>query len=852
MPSGTFGPGRPSSRTQRTQLRDMPPDVPGRGIDPDLGVDLGDREVWARQIAYAKLKKGRKLDPRVNLERAITNIQITDTMEGSSTVVLSLYDDDGDVAAVFDMNTDGKLDQLDVNWPEGSKFWWRLTQVGIDLVNGGWAYTLTFMERAACHLMLHTKPQKARRGQKTRAEFLQQLTDVVGRKKGSRVPEIRFRCKELRVDQAVAGPGGGGGFGGTGVQVTGSLLDIGDSIAVGTRDALDKAIKNKIRHITEGSQPTAWGLTQAQAQAKLPPTLLVQLGTNDTDVGAFRNGVQGFKALDGVERIFWVNISRPVLLGTPDSALNDVLRQEANEKLQIINWKRLVTSGGVDLPDNIHVFGAEAAKRAKLIKQALTGDSSGTSRPPAGSGKRDGDDGPNAASSSGDRIETKWKKLRSGQTLTDVECAQLWVDAGGTEPDSYIAAAMAFGESGRIVGRYNSICCYGIWQINANAHGQQYSSQAVGAEWDRAKKAVAIRKASPDAWGINPWEACQDAACSPYVSEAAAIETKVKEAGGLDAAATGGGDGDDVSGRTYRKAYHFTVGGPNNRGENYWDAMRRLADEVNWALFLDGQNLYFEDENVLVAQKPVDAISRGGTAVVGFRSNWDVRRIATECEIDLVCNAFEYRAGQVLQLTGFGPASGGSTARPEPLPGRWLISEITREKFDLVSTLKLKQPEREKLEPAPEVVTRPGQDPGGGNAADGDFGGTIDTSGGAKSIVDSCARIAAQVSDQNYVGSDYRPGSITSSGNASDHGSNDANQAARDIGHQGIDLLVGPPHRSLDLAVVAIGEEFGKDYGDGRQTIIDTFTWKGYRVQIIWRTPLYGGHMGHIHVGVRR
>ena len=28
--------------------------------------------------------------------------------------------------------------------------------------------------------------------------------------------------------------------------------------------------------------------------------------------------------------------------------------------------------------------------------------------------------------------------------------------------------------------------------------------------------------------------------------------------------------------------------------------------------------------------------------------------------------------------------------------------------------------------------------------------------------------------------------------------------------------------------------------------------WRGFRVQIIWHTPEYGGHLGHIHVGVRR
>jgi hypothetical protein len=69
---------------------------------------------------------------------------------------------------------------------------------------------------------------------------------------------------------------------------------------------------------------------------------------------------------------------------------------------------------------------------------------------------------------------------------------------------------------------------------------------------------------------------------------------------------------------------------------------------------------------------------------------------------------------------------------------------------------------------------------------------------------------------------------------------------------RGIDALVGPPSGKLDKGVVAIGKAFGKDYGSGKRTIIDTFHWRDYRVQIIWRTPFYGGHMGHIHIGARR
>lgn len=120
--------------------------------------------------------------------------------------------------------------------------------------------------------------------------------------------------------------------------------------------------------------------------------------------------------------------------------------------------------------------------------------------------------------------------------------------------------------------------------------------------------------------------------------------------------------------------------------------------------------------------------------------------------------------------------------------------------------------------------------------------------GGARGIVDQVAARAAEAG--TVVVSGYRPGSTTTSGNASDHSHNDVNQAARDIGVQGVDALKGPPPPQLDKAIVLVGDYFGKSYKGGKP-YVDTFHWHGYRVQIIWRVPSYGGHLGHIHVGVK-
>lgn len=309
----------------------------------------------------------------------------------------------------------------------------------------------------------------------------------------------------------------------------------------------------------------------------------------------------------------------------------------------------------------------------------------------------------------------------------------------------------------------------------------------------------------------------------------------------------GGGGGGESGGGSYTKQYAFQIGTTENPREDYWTGFNRLADEVNWAMFLDGQELYFDAETTLIKFKPAAVISRGDPAVIRFSTNWDGRQIATEAELDLVCDPFAYRAGEVFQLEGFGPASTGSTV---DLPGRWLIEEIDRSRFSPVSTFKLKQPEKPKKEPASEKVQRE-KDEASGEGGAGSGSARINRTGGAKGIVEDAVRVCQKVGGSGvYVASAYRPG------DSKDHGSNNAQKAARDIAVKGIDALVGPPSPRLDKGCVALGKEFGRrGYGSGRNGPFqgaDTFQWKGYRVQIIWRTTRWGGHMGHIHIGVKR
>lgn len=297
-------------------------------------------------------------------------------------------------------------------------------------------------------------------------------------------------------------------------------------------------------------------------------------------------------------------------------------------------------------------------------------------------------------------------------------------------------------------------------------------------------------------------------------------------------------------------------------GETYWDAARRTADAYNARFFVVANQPYFLFDEALMRSRPRMTLAdpRHPAAdprrIVGVDDvNWEWAPRRPLRKSTLIANASLWQAppGSVVLLDETcGPA--GSDA-DNPNRGRWLVGGYSRSRFSDSATVTLIKGRKPRIPTTTETQTVAGDATSGAGAGLTSLNGTvrITTDGGAKGIVDQLALLCAQVGgDQVYVGSDYRQGSTTTSGNPSDHGSNDAYQAARDIGVRGIDLLEGPPSPLLDRGAAAIGQVFGRDYGNGTSTIIDTFQWNGYRVQIIWRTPLYGGHNGHIHAGVRR
>jgi cell wall-associated NlpC family hydrolase len=134
----------------------------------------------------------------VSVADAITGGELERTMDGASTLTLTLHDPhrallrNPDLAKAIDMTFGG--------------YWWRLVKVS----KSGDALTLTFEDRDVAYLRQHAEPRKAYRGTVTRAEFIRQLVREVGQRPATKnrkatwnTKRIAFVCPELSKVQPI-------------------------------------------------------------------------------------------------------------------------------------------------------------------------------------------------------------------------------------------------------------------------------------------------------------------------------------------------------------------------------------------------------------------------------------------------------------------------------------------------------------------------------------------------------------------------------------------------------------------------------------------------------------------------
>jgi 3D (Asp-Asp-Asp) domain-containing protein len=162
------------------------------------------------------------------------------------------------------------------------------------------------------------------------------------------------------------------------VDDSGPVLDVGDSLAVGSSGPLEQLLgAQRLTTLAARNRTSTQGLAALRRVATLPSTLVVQLGTNDTSVRVFRRNVRSIVAIarPASARVLWVTIARPPLDGSTDADLNEVLRVEAgrHDNLQLVDWRDTVAAGRVQLADGVHPTAAGYRLRARLIADAIAG-----------------------------------------------------------------------------------------------------------------------------------------------------------------------------------------------------------------------------------------------------------------------------------------------------------------------------------------------------------------------------------------------------------------------------------------------------------------------------------------------
>jgi len=282
----------------------------------------------------------------------------------------------------------------------------------------------------------------------------------------------------------------------------------------------------------------------------------------------------------------------------------------------------------------------------------------------------------------------------------------------------------------------------------------------------KAPKALAYYQQHPDAKPHEIAQAVQRSSAGKASNGAANYGPWEQEARKwLDA--FGGGTLSSSGGTTSTVAYYFEV----KKNESYWDAIKRLAKEVNWRAFFVAGRFFYIDEFELARGMVRLAIERErgsstpktpGVEDVDFDFNGN--KPVTEITITALAKEWSVPPGSVLTLAGYGPASLGDGSPPRrrgskigvsaarranaPQRARYVVSSIegalTGDSEVRLLTIKAHKPTSPLGEPPNQTETKGGED-GTGSTATGEGDERV------QAVLDYCERNIGRA----YVWSSY-------------------------------------------------------------------------------------------------
>ena len=180
--------------------------------------------------------------------------------------------------------------------------------------------------------------------------------------------------------------------------------------------------------------------------------------------------------------------------------------------------------------------------------------------------------------------------------------------------------------------------------------------------------------------------------------------------------------------------YQFRRGGESGGRESSWDALQRLAEEVNWRCFVSAGSVYFVSETALMKSKPRLTLSERTVGVSAIDFDVDDGKVRNEASV--TCRAARWAAapGAVVELEECGPAD-----------GRWLVHSIRRGLFEADASITLKRPTKPLREPAPETMNVTSK-----AAASQGMYASADFAGGESNAIDAVYQAAQAMHAKRY------------------------------------------------------------------------------------------------------
>jgi len=115
--------------------------------------------------------------------------------------------------------------------------------------------------------------------------------------------------------------------------------------------------------------------------------------------------------------------------------------------------------------------------------------------------------------------------------------------------------------------------------------------------------------------------------------------------------------------------------------ESSWDAIKRLADEVQWRAFFVSGTFYYISDDDLFKSKPQATIDEDTRGIDSIDGTYDEGKKSASLTITCEMSRWAAPPGSIIQVVNMGPWN-----------GRWIVNQVDRSVFSRQATIVVKKP----------------------------------------------------------------------------------------------------------------------------------------------------------------